>query len=48
VRDTEIKGNLEWEIQSDAERPDTRRLWIGNSGEIEGESWETKRSPRET
>jgi hypothetical protein len=40
VRDTEIKGNLEWEIQSDAERSvqDTRRLWIGNPREIERES----------
>jgi hypothetical protein len=40
VRDTEILGNLEWATQGDAERSvqDTRRLWIGNPGEIEGES----------
>jgi hypothetical protein len=50
VRDTEILGNLELEIQGDAERSvqDTRRFWIENAEEIEGESWETKRSPRET
>jgi hypothetical protein len=50
ARYREIQGNLEWEILGAAERSvqDTRRLWIGNPGEIEGESWEAKRSPRET
>jgi hypothetical protein len=40
---------LEWEIYGDTERSvqDTRRLWIGNPREVEGESWETKRSSRE-
>jgi hypothetical protein len=40
ARYREIQGNLEWEIQGAAKRSvqDTRRLWIGNPGEIEGES----------
>jgi hypothetical protein len=39
VRDTEILGSLEWTTQGDTEKSvqDTRRLWIGNRGEIERE-----------